>query len=1749
MEQIKAMTDAFLNSTNRVKELSSDIIALMDRGIAPSGSQISAVMVEIEQIQNAYATIRELAKRSAPNDIALEREYSIYEYTELIETSRRAERQKQLEQYRQCIRNFLHVRSDDLSYEKELLPYRDEAAELLQRFQGKDDSGGFDAADIQRVEGFQLFTQAVELDDPGSDAATELMDRLENHFSGKTQRGLALKKYKISEIEAEAKKEDAVSLAAPPASVRPVAVAPDDTAIAKASAEAPVMVQARGKIKQSKANASSFKREITRMPKEIWTILPLLTNLGVLSAPQIFEFGLLTDCFHVGDGAQDTVKDAITRSLTQLIVKGIVVAYDLPEDQETVYCLTQYGSGCLEKSSICVDMHGFWSISFGQYRFCGENEIDARLLTDAYGHSAALLTYLARVKPLCDPDMFRNIKSSIIWKRDHFEVAVPDENRVLHSCGVCRCPEDLERLDGMDTLLIFPDFRQIVPKSDSDYSSFALSRQLLCWKGSGWEEYTIHAEAPEEDAPEAAEDSPEEENPSVEEAPPVPVEIKEKAASDALPSMEPCPQEAPAASDAQEDDGTVRQRCLTMIDAKQSPDDKSFLSLIYQLIREDTGDWQGLKNALLLAKAVSFRKQSYDVQSLYKQLSAATNMGLDRCRYTGEALSETFATGNELTESCQFSTYLYGCLFPDYPYDYTFRAAAQAMVDDFESIFPSYGCLKGLFHTAETVCGKDISPEGFSNRVLDKLSDQDQTIAYSQALKKQAETLLLEPKIKAHITGIPDFIKACFGKGSDLNVCLQAVVDNDLSQRDTVLLVMQEYSVSVEPIQISDALVADTVEREWKRATRGKKTSGLSLGYQARKQVDDAFYQRLELIRDWLEYNNPEESRSIPELRKLKNMLLRDIRQCDQELRQTPKNDYQVVVLWMLDRIRLKLENHRQPEMLYSDLLRTGVISLDDVGLPVLSSAMTEIKYAEPWRTVLRHLAAPEVDLEAATRNIFDEHSLTFDNLHQLEMIGRYLGDDSETYEIAPSQLTEARDSAVYVTEQFKDSLELAYTYNRIYEAEKETLLALIENYQDEFFEQQDLGCWRQFLACLKRQVDESAEQHKRILRLRLDKCVEMLASGEASPLLDEAKQLLLENENFAVAEEYLNRFESGERTLSDELTASLYEQDSFSEFLSDSIFIPLYEECIRKSGQSLSKFGTTYLAVKAPDDWSTRHREDSRKMLTAWPSGGRTTPRQIADLMTCIGLKVQGVKQMTGKKQEIYQLDVVRVARNMPDYRHPIAALGTQIKSPMNVVVLYGKNMAQELVDTITSLNLGGMSIVLIDYPLDRSVRRQIAEIFHTKTSGSNPFLIVDQVLAMHLAMHQDTERMPIMLKCTLPYTYYQPFIRDGGSTADEMFFGRTKELATITDPNGACVVYGGRQLGKTALLERAESLVHKPEEKTYAVYSNILKVKSEAEVVERISSDISRKTSLTLTPCQTLRELCNQIGALIRKSAVSRMLLLLDESDDFLASISADSYMPLQALLDLKRETKNQFKFVLAGLHNVCRAKNATAQNGIFGQLGEPVCVKPLSPTDALQLISRPLRYIGFQVDQYPHLETILTNTNYYPGILQFFGYTLVQTMTSQYGRYYRAVDGNPPYTLKEYQLGAILNSADLNNSIKAKFRLSLELDPRYFMLARCIALLYYEDHSDPVAIQTGFSVDEIIKMAESLEIRILQSESSSSVTNLLDEMVDMGILSRPDEHWKHYRLRRRSFINIIGPNMDAVLDDIIRHNEETA
>jgi hypothetical protein len=372
-------------------------------------------------------------------------------------------------------------------------------------------------------------------------------------------------------------------------------------------------------------------------------------------------------------------------------------------------------------------------------------------------------------------------------------------------------------------------------------------------------------------------------------------------------------------------------------------------------------------------------------------------------------------------------------------------------------------------------------------------------------------------------------------------------------------------------------------------------------------------------------------------------------------------------------------------------------------------------------------------------------------------------------------------------------------------------------------------------------------------------------------------------------------------------------------------------------------------------------------------------------------------------------------------------------------------------------------------------------------------------------------------------------------------MFFGRSLELDDILNPTGTNIVYGGRQLGKTALLERARSIFHKPAMKEFASYRDI-KDKTSDEVLFDICDEIKRSgVPIVLKFIAKWEDLCKKLRNLFDKGEINRQLLLIDEADKFLEADEANGFYVLGLLLGLERQTKNKFKFVMAGLHNVARSKKAIEQNGIFPQMPKPLCIRPLSPRDARNLLSRPLSYLGFNTEHLNHLELILANTNYYPGILHYFGYILIDTvLRERYSDFYNSND-NPPYDLSDGQLRRIFSDRELNRAIKEKINITLNLDPRYEVLASIIAALYYEGDNEQADISIGYSVKKIMEYAaknqvsymkdkEKNETALMADLSDDQIRTLLSELVDMRILWT-NEAESFYRFRRNSFLGTIG------------------
>ena len=82
---------------------------------------------------------------------------------------------------------------------------------------------------------------------------------------------------------------------------------------------------------------------------------------------------------------------------------------------------------------------------------------------------------------------------------------------------------------------------------------------------------------------------------------------------------------------------------------------------------------------------------------------------------------------------------------------------------------------------------------------------------------------------------------------------------------------------------------------------------------------------------------------------------------------------------------------------------------------------------------------------------------------------------------------------------------------------------------------------------------------------------------------------------------------------------------------------------------------------------------------------------------------------------------------------------------------------------------------------------------------------------------------RLPVLFECTLPFTFLEPYTTTAGVVPPEMFYGRVIEREAIIAPMGSCFIYGGRQLGKTALLRDIERSFHALSEGRIALWIDL--------------------------------------------------------------------------------------------------------------------------------------------------------------------------------------------------------------------------------------------------------------------------------------------------------------------------------------
>ena len=504
-----------------------------------------------------------------------------------------------------------------------------------------------------------------------------------------------------------------------------------------------------------------------------------------------------------------------------------------------------------------------------------------------------------------------------------------------------------------------------------------------------------------------------------------------------------------------------------------------------------------------------------------------------------------------------------------------------------------------------------------------------------------------------------------------------------------------------------------------------------------------------------------------------------------------------------------------------------------------------------------------------------------------------------------------------------------------------------------------------------------------------------------------------------------------------------------------------------------------------------------------------------------------------------------------------PVGRYGSDADGEYRLLCLWTLPPAGELLALVrgNSNRDAGRPVIVVAFEPIPWDRREALGVYCRQQYGD--FLVLDELLLLHLATHGldqvsqspllDKSLLRLFFQYSLPFSYLDPFVTSG-AVPPEMFFGRENDYRRLTSRNkdSARILYGGRQLGKTVLLRRVADQAHNPDADSYVVFIDIQQLRhSTAEKIQpHLSTLLMRNLReagvdavLEKKDVPALSTVLDELAKWVKARPKRSLTMLLDEADYLLELDSLDNFKIVSEFRSVMEQTDQRIKVVLSGLHNVQHIYRLPNQPLI--QLGQPIVIGPLSPQEGTALIQGPLESLGFHFgvvtatgfEPAEHLiDQIGVETNYYPSLIQEFCSKLLEVL---YKRQREDSDNYLHWFITEDDIQKASERAQ--PEIRHRFRLTLDLNPRFRLLAYLVAELTAQTTSSQTQAHPEPTVSQVLELARLYYERGFErpQHQHDYVEQLLEELVGLNILDRISSvhDQTRYRLRTANVRGLLG------------------
>jgi hypothetical protein len=818
--------------------------------------------------------------------------------------------------------------------------------------------------------------------------------------------------------------------------------------------------------------------------------------------------------------------------------------------------------------------------------------------------------------------------------------------------------------------------------------------------------------------------------------------------------------------------------------------------------------------------------------------------------------------------------------------------------------------------------------------------------------------------------------------------------------------------------------------------------------------------------------------------------------------------------------------------LIYADLLRIPAVDFNINWEP-------EIKDNSVVKGILSLVAQNNFDwqqnfrVQSECRN----HEVTERIIEYLRANPEASIDVEELARMREDEIRDCRDSLVRDINETRNQIEQAVALGILKEADRFDYVANIANIEQELETVLRFDIKHKNLEHIKAAIAQKKAAAIEQVRQRLNALY--LTSEQPSYI---RIRELLDQGNVLTANEYIDMVDRGDdipyveieaNDFSDFFPNKVAEIDKFMEENNPAIFIQKVQRREDICGINLRRFS----GIVA---------ERAAKMLEAWFSAKKAGKyQQISEEDTRTILANLGFNPLRVKIERIGARTWLQVSTEIICNKElcPVATYGSTAHGQYRILCVWDRPTAEDILNAVGETLHGSLAFVFFFGRLTELRRRDLARLCRER---HRTFVLIDDILMLYLCGAEEP-RLRTLFNCALPFTFLETHATVAGLVPPEIFYGRKQERNSIINPMGSCFIYGGRQLGKTALLRSVERDFHAPQEKRIALFLDLkadgIGIHRPIEDIWNLLADELKKLDVVPRNSPTnigAETLLRHLQTWLEQDKSRRILLLLDESDKFLESDGQNKFSQTSRFKGLMDKTDRRFKVVFAGLHNVQRTTRV--ENHPLAHYGEPLCIGPLLENgewrEARELIKRPLASIGYELSD-DLVTRILSQTNYYPSLIQLYCQELLRDVNNNHLKKYDR-NNTPPYEITDKQVDETYQSNNLRKAIRDRLLWTLQLDQRYEVIAYSIA---YESLTSQKGMVNGFSVSWVQNVVLSWWSEGFQGKSTDEFRALLEEMVGLGVLRETNEG--HFALRSPNVVLLLGTEAE-IEEQLLRGRE---